>query len=133
MPMQRLVVDQRVRFLMVGGTNTIVGYCAFAFFDLFVFQRVPQGHLLSLVMAYAVSISLAFFLYRRFVFRVKGKVWRDFGAFVSVNMFAIALNLVLLALLVDVVGLPALAGQAIALAITVVVSYLGHREVSFRR
>lgn len=133
MPMRRLVVDQRVRFLMVGGTNTVVGYCAFALFDLFVFQDIPQGHLLSLVLSYAVSISLAFFLYRRFVFKVRGQVWRDFGAFVSVNMFAIVLNLVLLALLVDVVGLPALAGQAIALSVTVVVSYLGHREVSFRR
>jgi putative flippase GtrA len=128
-----LLADQRVRYLMVGGTNTVVGYAIFAVFDLVVFAHLAYGHLVSLFPAYAITIVLAFTLYRRFVFHVSGHVARDFVAFVGVNLFAIGLNLVLLALLVDLVGLPSLVGQALALATTVLVGYFGHREVSFRR
>jgi putative flippase GtrA len=128
-----LLADQRVRYLMVGGTNTVVGYAVFAVFDLTVFAHLTYGHLLSLFPAYAITIVLAFTLYRRFVFHVSGQVGRDFLAFVGVNMVAIGTNLVVLAALVDLVGVPSLVAQAIALAVTVVVGYFGHREVSFRR
>lgn len=130
---RRLLGDQRVRFLIVGGANTVVGYAAFAAFDLTLFAQVSHGHILSLLAAYAVTIVMAFFLYRRFVFHVSGRVLRDFVSFVGVNLFTISLNLVLLELLVSLVGLPSLVAQAIALAATVVVGFFGHREVSFRR
>jgi putative flippase GtrA len=132
-PLGRLLADQRVRFLMVGGTNTVVGYAVFALFDVFVFADVPHGHLLSLLPAYAIAIVMAFTLYRRFVFHVSGHVVRDFVAFVGVNLFTIVLNLVLLEILVTVAGLPALGAQALALMTTVLVGYFGHREVSFKR
>ena len=132
-PVGRLLADQRVRFLLVGGTNTMVGYALFAAFDLTVFASMQQGHLVSLVAAYAITIVTAFFLYRRLVFQVSGRVVRDFFRFVSVNLFAVGLNLVLLEVLVSLARLPALGAQAIALLVTVLVGYFGHREVSFRR
>lgn len=130
---RRLLADQRVRFLIVGATNTVIGYAVFAVFDLTVFADVPHGHLLSLLPAYAISIVIAFFLYRRFVFQVSGRAGRDFLAFVGVNLFSIGLNLVLLAILVGVFAIPSLVAQALALMVTVLVSYFGHREVSFGR
>jgi putative flippase GtrA len=129
----RLLADQRARFLLVGGTNTVIGYAVFAVFDLTLFADVPHGHLLSLIPAYAISIVIAFFLYRRFVFHVSGRAGRDFLAFVSVNLVSIGLNLVLLAVLVSVFAIPTLVAQAFALMVTVLVTYFGHREVSFGR
>jgi putative flippase GtrA len=131
--LRRLLADQRVRYLLVGTTNTVIGYAVFAVFDLTVFATLTHGHLLSLFPAYGISIVIAFILYRRFVFHVSGQMTRDFVAFVGVNLFAIGLNLVLLAVLVSVVDLPALVAQAVALLATVLLGYLGHREVSFRR
>ena len=128
-----LARDQRVRFLAVGGTNTVVGYALFVAFDLFVYATVPFGYLLSLVSAFALAIVLAFVLYRRFVFKVTGHVRSDFVKFVSVYLVAIGVNLLTLPLLIEVAGLNSLLAQAIVLGVTTLMSFFGHREFSFRR
>ena len=128
-----LASDQRIRFVAVGGINTVVGYSLFVVFDLFLFARVPFGYLLSLAFSYAIAIILAFVLYRRIVFKVTGHVWSDFVKFVSVYILAIAVNTVALPLLIELVGLNSLAAQAIVLVATTLMSFFGHREFSFRR
>jgi putative flippase GtrA len=125
--------DQRIRFLMVGATNTAVGYGLFAALTHWVFAEVFLGYLISLVLSYVVGIGLAFILYRRFVFVVKGRVLGDLTRFVSVYLVSIAVNLIALPLLVEVVHIPPLASQAIILVVTTVVSFLGHKNFSFRR
>jgi putative flippase GtrA len=131
--MARLGQDERVRFLGVGATNTLVGYLLFAALDQFVFYEVAFGYLLSLVLSYCFSTVLAFVLYRRFVFRVAGHVWRDLARFLGVNALAVGINLALLPFLVEVVGTSPLISQALILVCTTLVSFLGHKSVSFRR
>jgi putative flippase GtrA len=129
----RLGQDERVRFLAVGATNTLVGYLLFASFYQFVFHDIAFGYILSLVFSYCFSTVLAFVLYRRFVFRVTGHIWRDFARFLGVNLLAVGINLVSLPFLVEVAGLSPLISQALILVCTTLVSFLGHKSVSFRR
>lgn len=128
-----LVNDQRIRFLAVGGVNTVVGYGLFAALDLYVFAGIPFGYLLSLALSYAIAITLAFILYRRFVFHVTGHVWTDLTRFVSVYLVSIGVNAVALPILIELFGLNSLVAQAIVLVCTTVISFFGHREFSFRR
>jgi putative flippase GtrA len=118
---------------MVGATNTLLGYAIFAAFDLWVFRGVAFGYLFSLLIAYALAIIVAFFLYRRFVFVVHGNLLVDFVRFLSVYLVSIGINLLALPTLVEFVKLPPLLAQAIVLVITTVVSFIGHRYFSFRR
>ncbi|WP_457101026.1 GtrA family protein [Microbacterium sp. P5_E9] len=129
----RVAADQRIRFLMVGGTNTIVGYAVFAALATWVFADVYLGYLVSLVISYVIAITLAFVLYRRFVFVVKGNVVGDFIRFVSVYIVAILANAAALPLLVEVLRLHPLPAQAIVLIATTVLSFVGHKYFSFRR
>ena len=122
-----------MRFLAVGATNTLVGYLIFSAFTLWVFADVHLGYLLSLALSYAVGISLAFVLYRRFVFVVHGHVLRDFARFVSVYLVAIGINTLALPLLVEVVQVPPLLSQLIILVVTTLLSFFGHKKFSFRR
>ena len=131
--MLRLLRDQRVRFLAVGATNTLVGYLVFSAFTLWVFTDVYLGYLLSLALSYVVGITLAFVLYRRFVFVVHGHVLRDFARFVSVYLVAIAINAAALPLLVEVLLVPPLLAQLIILLVTTLLSFFGHKKFSFRR
>lgn len=85
------------------------------------------------MLSYVIAIGLAFVLYRRFVFHVTGQVLRDLVAFISVYLVAIGVNAVLLPVLVEVAHLPTLAAQAVVLCVTTLLSFFGHREVSFRR
>ncbi|KGJ77091.1 hypothetical protein GY21_08390 [Cryobacterium roopkundense] len=128
-----LARDQRIRFLAVGGTNTLVGYVLFSAFTLWVFHDIYLGYLLSLAVSYVVGITLAFVLYRRFVFPVHGHLLRDFARFVSVYLVAIGINAAALPLLVEVARVPPLLAQLLILVATTLLSFFGHKKFSFHR
>jgi putative flippase GtrA len=90
-------------------------------------------YLVSLYLSYAVAVSLAFVLHRRFTFRVRGNVLVDFVRFVGVYVVSLAVNSVVLPVLVELVGLHPLVAQGVALVITTLISYVGHKWFSFRR
>ena len=110
-----------------------MGYLVFSAFTLWVFADVYLGYLLSLALSYVVGITLAFVLYRRFVFPVHGHLLRDSARFVSVYLVAIGINAAALPLLVEVAGVPPLLAQLIILAVTTLLSFFGHKKFSFRR
>jgi len=127
----RVVRDQRVAFLIVGGINTVLGLVLFIGFQFTLGDHV--GYLGSLVLAYAVALAVAFSLHRRFVFRVRGHILRDYARFVLVNLGAFGTNAVLLSAFAELTPLPVIPAQVLALGLTLVLSFFGHRLFSFRR
>jgi len=128
-----LMRDERVRFLVVGGTNTVVGYGLFLLFD-FVFGDVI-GYIGSLYLSYVLAVVIAFVLHRRFTFRIVGShnLIVDFARFASVYIVSLAINTVALPLLVEFAGLTPAVAQAIVVVVTTLISYVGHKWFSFRR
>lgn len=123
--------DQGLRFLAVGGFNTVFGFCLFA-----VLLHIAGGrihYLFVLTFATVIAVVVAFFGYRTFVFKVRGNVLRDLGRFSLVYIGALAANAALLPLLVEVLELPILLAQAFVVSGTVVATFLAHRSFSFRR
>jgi putative flippase GtrA len=131
-PLLRLIRDQRVAFLIVGGTNTAIGAVWFVFF-LWLFSRGAGGYLGALLCAHIAAVLCAFVLYRRFVFRVVGHVLRDLARFELVNLSTLGFNFAALPLLVEVLGWPVLPSQFAIAGVTVVYSWFVHRGFSFRR
>jgi len=131
----RVVRDQRVAFLVVGGINTVVGYLCFAAFLVTVGRQWagPSGYLAALACAHVVSVLFAFVLYRFVVFRVRGHVLSDLWRFETVYLSALAVNFALLPLLVEIAHLPVLLAQALIVFVTSVMSWVGHKHYSFRR
>ena len=131
----RVVRDQRVAFLVVGATNTAVGYLFFAAFLVTVGQwwGQPWGYLAALVCAYVVAVLFAFVLYRFVVFRVRGHVLADLWRFATVYVSSLAVNLLLLPVLVEIAHLRVLLAQALVVFVTSVMSWVGHKHYSFRR
>ena len=126
----RVIRDQRVAFLLVGGINTVVGFACFAGFLVLLGK---QRYLVALVCAHVVSVLVAFVLYRLAVFRVRGHVLRDLWRFETVYLTALGVNFVLLPVLVEIAHLPVLLAQALIVLVTSLMSYLGHKHYSFRR
>ncbi|MEG9226825.1 GtrA family protein [Aeromicrobium sp. Sec7.5] len=130
-PLLRLVSDRRIAFILVGLVNTGVGY---AWFILFLWLGEGRwGYLISVLMTHVLSVLCAFVLYRRLVFRVRGQVLLDLARFESVYLGALAVNLVLLPVFVEVFGMPPLLGQLFVVMVTTLISYTGHSSFSFRR
>lgn len=130
-PFLRLVRDQRVAFLIVGATNTLVGFFWFITFQVLLQERV--GYMAVLLCAHVASVLCAFVLYRRFVFRVHGHVWRDLWRFELVNLTSLGINAAVLPVMVEFAGLPVIMAQLVSTLITMTISFFAHRGFSFRR
>lgn len=128
---RRLLADERTRFLIIGGINTVVAYGLFVAFE----AAFGGRYLLSLLLSYLVATMLAFVLHRRFTFAVTGRarLVADFLRFESVYVVMLSANAVLLPVLVELAGWSSLAAQAAIITVTTVMSYLGHKFFSFRR
>ena len=122
---------QGVRYLVIGGWNTVFGFAAFAALNIAFGDDV--NYMFLLTVAGVLAVLNAYIGYRTFVFKVRGHWWRDLARFSLVYVAAFIPNLVLLPLLVEVVHVPVLPAQALVTAGIVVASFFGHRSFSFRR
>lgn len=122
---------RELRFLGVGGANTVMAYLLFVLFHALIGGSVP--YLVLLVPTYAVAVPLAFTTLRMLVFDTHGNVWVDFGRYCLVQTSGFGLNAAVLAFLVGVLSFPVVAGQTVALLILIVVTYFSHLLFSFRR
>jgi putative flippase GtrA len=129
-PLMKIIKDQRVAFLIVGGANT--GFSTGLFIVLaLAFERAPSFVLLSA--SWLVSLVAVFFVYRKLVFRVSGHVWLDLGRFALVNLTSLLVNVGLLSLFADLLKFPRIPSQLVITAVSVLISYFGHRYFSFQR
>jgi putative flippase GtrA len=127
----RVIRDQRVAFLVVGGINTAFSYVCFAVLLLTVGQR--WHYLVVLTVNHVISVLFAFVLHRFVVFRVRGHVLSDLWRFETVYLVALAVNFVLLPLLVEIAHMHVLWAQTLIVLVTSVMSWVGHKNFSFRR
>lgn len=137
-PLIRLFNDQRLAFLAVGAINTVVGFSIFVACSETVGDFTDRragtiaGTLVTVGISHVLSVLFAFVMHRRFVFRVRGHVLRDFARFESVYLTVLGINAVALPVLVEL-GLHRIPAQALVILCTTLLSYFGHRHFSFRR
>ena len=129
-PLMKIVKDQRVAFLLVGGANTAFSTGLVIILAL-AFPQAPSFILLSV--SWTISLIAVFFVYRKLVFRVKGHVWLDLGRFALVNLTSLLVNIGLLSLFADLLKFPRIPTQLAITLLSVIISYFGHRHFSFRR
>jgi len=90
-------------------------------------------YFVAIVFAQAVTIAVAFPVYRRFVFRSNGALWPDFMRFLSVWMGGAIAGFIATPLLVELVRIDPFIAHLIAVVVVSILSFLGHRFFSFRR
>lgn len=120
-----------LRFAAAGAANTLFGL---AIYPLLLWS-VPAFHthyLIALGVAQAVSLCFAFTTYKLGVFRTRGNLAREFGAFSSFYLFNYAANWAALPLLVELAAIPPVIAQLGFTAVLIVGSYFWHSRVSFR-
>ena len=136
---RKLLTGQFLRYLLVGLWNTVFGYACFALFTKLLDNVVPQSYLAGSVLSNMVSITVAFLGYKWFVFKTKGNYLREWIRCVGVYSGSIVLGLVLLPVMVLTIRhrfgyqteAPYIAG-ALLTGITVILSFFGHKHISFR-
>ena len=130
---------QFARYLMVGVWNTVFGYSLYALLTALLMPRMRFGYIYASVASNLIAITVAYFCYKIFIFKTQGNYVVEWLRCILVYGSALLPGLVLLPLLVE--GLhygfhlgrsaPYIAG-AVLTGLTVIYSFLGHKNFSFR-
>jgi len=139
--------EEPLRFVIVGGINTLVGYSMFALLlwllgtplsglesSDFAPLRLAGTHFYAVIqwMNWILCVPFSTFMMRRFVFKKDGsfprQVLRAYGIYLPAQIIAF----IVLIVTVTFAGLPPLVGQAISIVFSGLFSYLGHKFFTFR-
>ena len=123
--------QQKINYLLVGGWNTVFGYCAFL--SLYYLLNQYIHYVFLLMLSNILSVTNAYIGYKIFVFKTKGNYLREYVRFYMVYGVALILNLILLPLAVELLRVDPPSAQGVILWFTVVISYLGHKHFSFKK
>jgi len=117
----------QVRYVLVAGTTSLV-YLGLVAGGLF----FGWHYMIAILVAQAITIVCAFPAYRTLVFASRGGWRTDFARFLSVWSSGMVAGFVATPLLVEILRMPPLLAQVVAIVVVAVGSYLGHRYFSFR-
>ena len=130
---------QFIRYLFVGGWNTVFGYGCYAGFTALLEPRLRYGYLLASLLANLVAITVSYLGYKLFVFKTHGHFFREWLRTVTVYAGSMSVSIALLP--VAVIGVrrttsltdsaPYVAG-ALIMGLSVVYTFFAHKHFSFR-
>lgn len=129
--MASLAPSRPVRFLAAGAINTAFGL---AFYPALVWS-VPLLHrhyLVALGIAQVVCLVFAYGTYKFGVFRTRGGLAREFGAFSGFYLINYAANWAALPLLVEVAGIAPVLAQTGFTGVLIAGSWFWHSRITFR-
>ena len=131
---------QLLRYLLVGGWNTLFGYTCFFLMNRWLSHMLPAySYIAASLASNLISITVAFLGYKWFVFRTKGNYVREWSRSLIVYSGMIVFSAVALGPLVGLIRhttrfqtqAPYLAAAIVAV-FTVISSFFGHKHLSFR-
>lgn len=121
-------MNQSIKFIIIGVLNTVVGFLAYASY----IYLIHNNYLQALIFSHVIGVANSYLWNNRWTFQQKKYNAKSAIKFMSVYVVTFFVNLFLLSILVDTIEMNKLIAQAIALFLTTLVSFFGHKYWSFR-
>jgi len=128
-----------LRYLLVGGFNTVFGYGIFALLNWLFTGMGRYSYIYATLLASLIALTVAFLGYKWFVFRTHGNYlaeWiRCLGVYGSTVLISLAGMPILVPLLQSALSHPERASYiagAIMTGVSIIFGFFGHKKVSFR-
>jgi putative flippase GtrA len=122
---------QKIHFLLVGGLNTLFGLAAYPIIY-FLTRSSGLGYLWVLAISQSICVTFAFFTNKNLVFKTQGNYLKEYRKFISFHASIFAINLILLPVLVDRLGLSPVIAQTLFSILIIVSSYFWYSRVTFK-
>jgi putative flippase GtrA len=123
---------EKILFLLVGAVNTVFGIVLYWVLLYLFGTRV--NYLVLLIPNQLIAVTVAFFLYKHFVFNAKTErsLLGSYVRFFTVSTLNAMLGCVLVFLLVHGLHMHPAYANAITVILVAVLSYICHKYISFR-
>ena len=116
------------KFGVVGGSGYVINLIVFAALN----QGLDVNHIAAAIGAFVVAVTNNFWLNRHWTFdAAHHHAGFQAARFFAVSLVGLGVNLVLLALLVDAAGAPEVPSQALAVALSMPVNFVGNKLWTF--
>ena len=127
---RKALENREFRFLLVGGFNTVWG---FGVTSLFLWLLLPRYSIIwVLVISNIINVSVSYLTQKLLVFRTTGAWLHEYLRFYGVSIVPIGLSFVILPFLINVLKFNPHIANGLFTALSVGISYLGHKHVSFK-
>lgn len=125
-----LKIPEKLRFLLVGGFNTVVSYLLFVLFLLIMGQERYQ---LSLFFAWVFSSFISFATQKNYVFCTKGNWLEEYSKCLFTWGIAYVINAIVLEIIVRHFLLSPLIAQVGAVLLTTIITYILFKNFVFKK
>ncbi len=132
-------LPQKLRFLLVGGFNTVFAYLILNILD-YLFTLLFQEMMskvaianLSLLIQYILTINVSFLTMRYYVFQSHGNLFKEWLKAWSVYIFLYLINAPILTFMMVALGWPTWLAQGVYLIFSTMITFLLHKYYSFRK
>ncbi len=123
--------DKRIRYILIGGINTSVGLSVYPILYLILDSVLTYFQIL--ILSQAICIGFAYLSTKKMVFKTKGNWGGEISKFLTFHAIVLVTNILTLPLLVDAVGLSPIIGQTLFSVIVMILSYVWHSRITFRK
>ena len=123
------VLPEKLRFLLVGGFNTVFSYGLFAFMVAF----LTISYHIALGVSYIISVNVTIFTQRYYVFRSHGNFLQEYSKSWIVYLLILLINYIFMYITVDILGLNELIAQAVYTVGITIFTYFMHKYFSFAK
>ena len=124
----KILQRQEIRFLFVGGLNTLVGYGIYALLLCF-----HINYLIANTISTLIGIGHSYLWNRFFTFKSKEKASKELLKFVSVYVVSYILGTISLFIFKSILNISPYIAGLLNLIITTLISYFGHKNFSFKK
>lgn len=120
---------QTLRFIGVGGINTVFAYLVYAFMA----GVLDMGAQRALLLSWMVSVTFSYLTFRLFVFTDGDRSFKTYLRFIPLYAALLAINALALTVLVDMAGWNKLVAQAVIVPCCAALSFIANRAFVFRK
>ena len=123
---------KKLRFLVAGGLNTVVGLAAYPFFY---WLAIPYKihYLLILTVTQVFCVTFSYVTNKWLVFRTQGNYLREYLKFTVFHLTYFVINLMALPTMVEFGRINPVIAQSVFAVLVIISSYVWHSRITFRQ
>jgi len=123
--------NEKIRFLLVGIWNTLIGYAVFVAVHAAASDWLSP--IVTLITSYVIALPHSFITQRLFVFRSFGRWPSQFTRFLISNSLVFFSNIIFLPVAIAATAASPVVVQAVFVALSTMATYVLHKHFSFTR